>query len=67
MYILIQSVPQVAVKTVVATGKTFHERLQQFETEAAVGWTASHATQDGLHPHGGINTHVHIFTIHIYR
>mmetsp|Transcript_26378 Transcript_26378/g.62987 ORF Transcript_26378/g.62987 Transcript_26378/m.62987 type:complete len:482 (-) Transcript_26378:17-1462(-) len=39
---------QVAVKTVVATGKTFHERLQQFETEAEVGWTASHAgNQDG--------------------
>ena len=44
------SLAQVAVKTVVATGKTFHERLEQFETEAAVGWTASHANQEGLYP-----------------
>ncbi len=30
-----------AVKTIVAKGKTFNERLAAFETEAKVSWLAS--------------------------
>ena len=34
-----------AVKTIVAKGKTFNERLAAFETEAKVSWLASQAAR----------------------
>ena len=37
----------VAVKTIIACGEEFREKLESFKTEATVGWAASKAAREG--------------------